>query len=142
MVEGFFFIFFKFPSAYVNLYNKFGGDLDRIFDEIGENPGKAKKYPPKSAEEFAERCVEFPCRWMSSTNIIFVEYGYNRGMWLNDYSGTMLAAILTPMNRERKQSEQCCTSQALLDQRNCFLQANLHGLKSWAAKEENNFIKK
>mmetsp|Transcript_2399 Transcript_2399/g.5220 ORF Transcript_2399/g.5220 Transcript_2399/m.5220 type:complete len:107 (+) Transcript_2399:58-378(+) len=42
-------------KAYIDLYNKFGGDIDRIFDELGENPGKAKKYPPKSAEDFATR---------------------------------------------------------------------------------------
>ena len=42
----------------MDLYNKFDGDLDLIFDELQENPGKAKKYPPSSAQVFAERYYE------------------------------------------------------------------------------------
>ena len=44
--------------AYVDLYNRFNGNLDQIFDELQENPGKAKKYPPKDAHAFAERYYE------------------------------------------------------------------------------------
>jgi hypothetical protein len=33
------------------------GDLDLIFSELGEDPGKAKKYPPSDAEDFATKWV-------------------------------------------------------------------------------------
>ena len=39
----------------VALYRKHGGDLDEIFKELKEDPGKAKKYPPEGAEQFAEK---------------------------------------------------------------------------------------
>ena len=42
----------------MDLYNRFNGNLDQIFDELQENPGKAKKYPPKDAQAFAERYYE------------------------------------------------------------------------------------
>ena len=39
----------------MELYNRFGGDLRAIFDHLGENPGKALKYPPKDAADFAAK---------------------------------------------------------------------------------------
>ena len=43
------------PPGYIDLYNRFNGDLDQLFEELQENPGKAKKYPPADALAFAER---------------------------------------------------------------------------------------
>jgi len=40
------------------LYQKHGGDVRAIFDELGENPRKALKYPPKSASEFAAKYLD------------------------------------------------------------------------------------
>mmetsp|Transcript_9412 Transcript_9412/g.35243 ORF Transcript_9412/g.35243 Transcript_9412/m.35243 type:complete len:98 (+) Transcript_9412:132-425(+) len=40
------------------LYTKHAGDLAAIFAELGENPGKAQKYPPSSATEFATKYCE------------------------------------------------------------------------------------
>jgi hypothetical protein len=37
------------------LYVKHKGDLDEIFSELNENPGKAKKYPPENETVFAEK---------------------------------------------------------------------------------------
>ena len=37
------------------MYEKCNGDLDAIFKELNEDPGKAKKYPPKDAEDFASK---------------------------------------------------------------------------------------
>ncbi len=42
-------------SFLVGLYKKHDGDLDGIFKELKEDPGKAKKYPPEDAEQFAEK---------------------------------------------------------------------------------------
>ena len=39
----------------VELYVKHSGDLDLIFKDLGDHPGKAKKYPPADAEEFARK---------------------------------------------------------------------------------------
>ncbi len=39
----------------VSLYTKHGGDLDAIFRELKEDPGKAKKYPPDDADAFADK---------------------------------------------------------------------------------------
>ena len=39
----------------VKMYEKCNGDLDAIFKELNEDPGKAKKYPPKDAEDFASK---------------------------------------------------------------------------------------
>ena len=41
-----------------NMYKKYSGDLDEIFDELGEDPGKAKKYPPENAKVFARKYRE------------------------------------------------------------------------------------
>ena len=38
-----------------DLYLKHNGDLDEIFDELKENPGKAKKYPPSDEVVFAQK---------------------------------------------------------------------------------------
>uniref|UniRef100_A0A7S2SCV1 Uncharacterized protein n=1 Tax=Rhizochromulina marina TaxID=1034831 RepID=A0A7S2SCV1_9STRA len=45
----------KTIASLVSLYDKYNGSLDDIFDELGENPSKAKKYPPRDAEDFAQR---------------------------------------------------------------------------------------
>lgn len=37
------------------LYATHGGDLVAIFAELGDDPGKAIKYPPKDADEFATK---------------------------------------------------------------------------------------
>ncbi len=50
-------------SPLVSLYSRHRGDLDAIFTELGEDPGKAKKYPPLDAEDFAV--------WLSMTVKIF-----------------------------------------------------------------------
>jgi hypothetical protein len=39
----------------MNLYKLHGGDLNAIFNELGDHPGKALKYPPSNAEEFAQK---------------------------------------------------------------------------------------
>jgi len=39
----------------VELYEKHVGDLEKIFKELGDNPGKALKYPPNDAKEFARK---------------------------------------------------------------------------------------
>ena len=36
-------------------YNSKDGDLDAIFKELGDDPGKAKKYPPADATVFARK---------------------------------------------------------------------------------------
>ena len=42
----------------VELYDKHGGNLSKIFAELGEDPGKAMKYPPATGPEFAAKYVE------------------------------------------------------------------------------------
>mmetsp|Transcript_48703 Transcript_48703/g.62512 ORF Transcript_48703/g.62512 Transcript_48703/m.62512 type:complete len:102 (+) Transcript_48703:60-365(+) len=42
-------------QVYIDLYEKYNGDLVKIFDELSENPGKAIKYPPKNAQDFAQK---------------------------------------------------------------------------------------
>jgi hypothetical protein len=37
------------------LYGDHSGNLEAIFDVLGEDPGKALKYPPKDAKEFATK---------------------------------------------------------------------------------------
>ena len=46
-------------EAMVDLYNKYEGDIQAIFDELKENPEKALKphNKPKSAREFARKMV-------------------------------------------------------------------------------------
>jgi len=44
-------------SPLVDLYTKHQGDLGAIFAELGEDPGKAKKYPPTDANDFAAKYV-------------------------------------------------------------------------------------
>jgi hypothetical protein len=44
----------------IELYEKHAGDIVNIFAELGDNPGKAIKYPPKDAKEFAVK-VRCPC---------------------------------------------------------------------------------
>ena len=39
-------------ERYTKMYEQFNGDLDQLFDELNENPRKAKKYPPSDAHEF------------------------------------------------------------------------------------------
>ena len=39
----------------VALYDKHRGDMQALFDELKESPRKALKYPPKDAQDFAER---------------------------------------------------------------------------------------
>ncbi|CAN0352123.1 unnamed protein product [Pylaiella littoralis] len=40
-------------EPYQRLFQHHEGDLRAIFNALGENPGKALKYPPKNAVEFA-----------------------------------------------------------------------------------------
>ncbi|CAM9483991.1 unnamed protein product [Ectocarpus sp. 12 AP-2014] len=40
-------------EPYERLFRQHKGDLRAMFDELGEDPGKALKYPPSNAEEFA-----------------------------------------------------------------------------------------
>jgi len=40
------------------LYSTHGGDLTAIFAELGDDPGKAIKYPPKDADEFATKVCD------------------------------------------------------------------------------------
>ena len=42
----------------VELYDKHGGNLTAIFGELGEDPGKALKYPPVTGPEFAQKYVQ------------------------------------------------------------------------------------
>jgi len=42
-------------QGFADLYVKHGGDLVAIFAVLGEDPGKALKYPPKDAAEFAAK---------------------------------------------------------------------------------------
>eukprot|EP01040_Poterioochromonas_malhamensis_P002911 gene2911-3096_t len=46
--------------ALEDLYEKYDGDLDRIFDELRADPSKAKKphHRPKDAREFAVKYLE------------------------------------------------------------------------------------
>jgi hypothetical protein len=37
----------------IALYEKHEGDIEKIFLELGDHPGKALKYPPSDAKEFA-----------------------------------------------------------------------------------------
>ncbi|KAG5181309.1 hypothetical protein JKP88DRAFT_321721, partial [Tribonema minus] len=39
----------------VALYERHGGDVRAIFEELGEHPGKALKHPPSDAADFARR---------------------------------------------------------------------------------------
>lgn len=41
-----------------DMYARHGGNLRDIFDDLGENPGKALKYPPRDAREFATKYLE------------------------------------------------------------------------------------
>lgn len=43
----------------VALYESHGGNLEAIFTELGDDPGKALKYPPKDAAEFAKKVCAF-----------------------------------------------------------------------------------
>ncbi|CAM9115474.1 unnamed protein product [Ectocarpus sp. 13 AM-2016] len=40
-------------EPYERLFRQHKGDLRAMFDKLGEDPGKALKYPPSNAEEFA-----------------------------------------------------------------------------------------
>ena len=37
------------------LYDKHGGKIEPLFEELGDHPGKALKYPPADADEFAKK---------------------------------------------------------------------------------------
>mmetsp|Transcript_25369 Transcript_25369/g.30064 ORF Transcript_25369/g.30064 Transcript_25369/m.30064 type:complete len:524 (-) Transcript_25369:201-1772(-) len=41
----------------MNLYKLHNGDLEQIFNDLGDHPGKALKYPPSNAEEFAQKYI-------------------------------------------------------------------------------------
>ena len=41
-----------------DLYDKHHGDIQAIFDELGESARKALKHPPKDATEFATKYYE------------------------------------------------------------------------------------
>ena len=41
-----------------DIYLKHNGDIQAIFDELGESARKALKYPPKDASEFAAKYYE------------------------------------------------------------------------------------
>lgn len=45
-------------KQYAEMYDKFGGDVEKIFDELSENPRKAIKYPPNDAEEFGMKYAQ------------------------------------------------------------------------------------
>ncbi|CAM9911518.1 unnamed protein product [Scytosiphon promiscuus] len=40
-------------EPYVKLFQRHNGDLRAMFDDLGEDPGKAIKYPPANAQAFA-----------------------------------------------------------------------------------------
>ncbi|CAM9841509.1 unnamed protein product [Ascophyllum nodosum] len=40
-------------EPYRKLFHEHNGNLRAIFDDLGEDPGKALKYPPANADEFA-----------------------------------------------------------------------------------------
>merc|ERR1740130_1196499 len=40
------------------LYTKHGGDIKAVFEVLGENPGKALKYPPADADTFGAKYVQ------------------------------------------------------------------------------------
>ena len=42
-------------DAMATMHTEMDGDIDRIFETLGENPYKAKKYPPADAEEFGRK---------------------------------------------------------------------------------------
>lgn len=43
----------------LELYEKHNGDIKAIFAALGDHPGKALKYPPESADEFATKvCLQ------------------------------------------------------------------------------------
>ena len=42
-------------DAMASMFTEMDGDIDRIFETLGENPYKAKKYPPADAEEFGRK---------------------------------------------------------------------------------------
>jgi hypothetical protein len=44
-------------KAFAGLYTQHGGDLTALFAELGEDPKKALKYPPKDAAEFATKYI-------------------------------------------------------------------------------------
>lgn len=47
-------------EALENIYNKYNGDIDLIFEELKADPTKAKrpKHYPKSARDFAEKYLQ------------------------------------------------------------------------------------
>ena len=42
-------------DAMASMFTEMDGDVDRIFETLGENPYKVKKYPPADAEEFGRK---------------------------------------------------------------------------------------
>lgn len=45
-------------NAFAAMYTKNNGDTDAIFEQLGEDPYKVKKYPPKDAEEFGRKYAQ------------------------------------------------------------------------------------
>ena len=40
------------------MFTSMDGDVDALFDKLGENPYKAKKYPPADAAEFGRKYAQ------------------------------------------------------------------------------------
>eukprot|EP00614_Pseudopedinella_elastica_P024167 CAMPEP_0172622542 /NCGR_PEP_ID=MMETSP1068-20121228/121213_1 /TAXON_ID=35684 /ORGANISM="Pseudopedinella elastica, Strain CCMP716" /LENGTH=235 /DNA_ID=CAMNT_0013430727 /DNA_START=28 /DNA_END=735 /DNA_ORIENTATION=- len=62
-----------FVTPLVDLYNKHSGDLVKMFEELEEDPGKALKYPPSSAEDFAAKYVVGKYTYVSNIEKIRAE---------------------------------------------------------------------
>lgn len=45
-------------KQYAEMFDKYGGDVGKIFDKLNENARKAIKYPPKDAEEFGMKYAQ------------------------------------------------------------------------------------
>jgi hypothetical protein len=45
-------------DAFAVMYEKNNGDYEAIFEQLGENARKVKKYPPKDAEEFGRKYAQ------------------------------------------------------------------------------------
>ena len=45
-------------DAMAEMFTSMDGDIDQLFEKLGENPYKAKKYPPASAAEFGRKYAQ------------------------------------------------------------------------------------